>query len=230
MQLRSDHYRPLHEKYGVNHPKANGYRSVALFAREQAVVLERIDASRLPILDIGCGTGLTLQPLLKIGVQIFGLDFDASACRAARARGMSVTQGNAFDMPFATASIVQVVNCGFINQFEPAKLGAFFAELGRILVPGGRGIILHRHAKSLMHQIAHPPLRVLDRIFGGQPDFPQYTHSPSDVRRQINNNRLDLVEEGVTLPPPGPRILPTDHPASWLIGASQLIVFKKPDN
>ena len=48
------------------------YRSIALFKREQTVVLERIAPDRVPILDIGCGTGLMLQPLIQQSVPVVG--------------------------------------------------------------------------------------------------------------------------------------------------------------
>jgi len=224
----TDDYGRLQARYGPKSPKANGYRSAALFKREQAIVLERIAPDRIPILDIGCGTGLMLQPLVARGVPVIGLDFNAGACRAARANSVKAVQCDAFDMPFPRASIAQAISCGFLNQFKPEKVAAFMAEVARILMPGGRAIILWRHGDSFMHRVAHPILASVDRLTGAQPAFPQNAHPMDVIRRHLAILRLKVIEEAITLPFPGPRTLPAKHRAGWLFGASQLLVFEKP--
>ena len=224
-----DDYHELHARYGVTNPKANGYRSLALFRREQAIVLERIDSDRHPILDIGCGTGLVLQPLISQSIAVVGLDLHGGACLAARSNGVRSIQGDAINMPFARSSIGQAVNCGFLNQLNPEQATAFIAEVARILMPGGRCIILWRHGKSLLHRVAHRAFRTLDRLFWGQPPFPQYTHSFAYIRQHARDQGLNIIEEAITLPPPAPITLPNTHPTTWLFGASLLIVLEKPN-
>jgi len=220
-------YKVLHDAHDAHAAKANGYRSQGFFLREQNVVMDRLLSEHLPIVDIACGTGLMLQPIVEKGVPVIGIDFNARACGDANQNGINVIRGDAFDMPFAENSIAQAVNCQFLNQQKPDTAERFIYETARMLKPGGRLILLWRHARSLTHRTAHAIFRFFD-MFGGQPAFPQYTHPLCALRQYAMENGLDIIEQSITLPLVGPNSLPAYNLFARLFGASFILVLEKP--
>lgn len=220
-------YKFLRERHGEVNPQANGYRLGGFFEREQRVLLGAIDRDCGPFLDVACGSGLMLAPLLEEGETLYGLDFNEDACAAAKQNGIQIMRGDAFDMPFADNTIGQIVNCQFLNQQPPEETQKFIDEAARVLLPGGQLIILWRHARSLIHRTSHAVFTVMDR-FTGQPPFPQYEHPFTQVEGFAKQAGLIVRERAVTMPFLKPDMIAADNAAANIIGASLFIVLKKP--
>ncbi len=97
------------------------------------------------LLDVACGTGDLAEIAIARGAKVIGLDFATEMLRGARARGIpgEFVRGDAGRMPLRDAS-VDVVTCGFaLRNF--VHLGQVLCEMGRVLVPGGRLMILEVH-------------------------------------------------------------------------------------
>jgi len=124
---------------------ASGYDSVAALQREVGQgLLARLDgfqASPSRVLDLGCGTGFFRPALVARypGAGYIGLDLAPGMVEFARARAGSdgywlVADGES--LPLATASIDLVFSSLTIQWCpHPRQL---FAELARVLKPGGR--------------------------------------------------------------------------------------------
>jgi demethylmenaquinone methyltransferase/2-methoxy-6-polyprenyl-1,4-benzoquinol methylase len=94
------------------------------------------------LLDVACGTGDIAEMAQARGAEVIGLDFAVEMLRGARQRGIPAgfVQGDAGRMPLPDAS-VQAVTCGFaLRNF--VNLGEVLLEMGRVLTPDGRLMIL----------------------------------------------------------------------------------------
>ena len=96
-----------------------------------------------PVLDLCCGTGEVAALLHRFGLPGgVGLDFSEAMLRRARARWPNAqwVRADALALPFANGQF-QTATCffGLRNIAQPRRL---FAEVYRVLRPGGRWVIL----------------------------------------------------------------------------------------
>ena len=97
------------------------------------------------VADVACGTGDLCHALTRRGFRAIGIDM-SHGMLAAASREFFGVQGDALRLPLPDAS-VDGVTCGFaLRNFE--SLPPFFAELGRVVRPGGRISLL---------EVAEPP-------------------------------------------------------------------------
>ena len=101
-------------------------------------------------LDAGCGTGFQTAILLELGYRTVGLDISAGLLRAARPRstGARLVQGDIETLPCRNATMDLVVSCGSTLSFV-ARPERAFAEIARVLRPGGRVLLEVEHRWSL---------------------------------------------------------------------------------
>ncbi len=91
------------------------------------------------VLDLACGTGDYCRLLTALGHQPIGIDLSYGMLANARTTAPLV-QSDALRLPFANASIDGVTS-GFALR-NLLDLPVFFSELGRVLRPGGRMLLL----------------------------------------------------------------------------------------
>ncbi len=87
------------------------------------------------VLDLACGTGDFVWALQKEGHHPIGIDLSYGMMAAAPDEGDFV-QGDLLSLPIADASVDAAV-CGYALR-NLLELPAFFAELARVVKPGGR--------------------------------------------------------------------------------------------
>jgi len=94
------------------------------------------------VLDIACGTGDLAELSRARGARVIGLDFAAEMLRGARARGIDAhfIRGDAARLPLPDVS-ASVITCGFAMR-NFVDLGQVLCEMGRVLAPGGRLMVL----------------------------------------------------------------------------------------
>lgn len=111
------------------------------------------------VVDLACGTGDLCRELSANGLAPIGVDLSFGMLAAARTDAPLV-HGDALRLPLPDGC-VDGVTCGFaLRNFE--SLPPFFAELARIVRPGGRIALL---------EVAEPPNRLLrfgHRIYFGK--------------------------------------------------------------
>lgn len=219
-------YAAMRARYGPCDPRANGYRLVRWFLREQELVFDALAPEPGLVLDIACGSALMLKPFANVVHPVVGVEFNAIACEQARANGMRVVRGDAFSLPFAEASVRQAIACQFLNQQAPANARRFVLEAGRVLEPGGRLIILWRNHRAVVHRLGHALLGGLDRL-RGRAGFPMVDNTLAAVTGYAREAALEVLERAAVLPLAGRRYDPDrDWRARWL-GASLLLVLRK---
>lgn len=87
------------------------------------------------VLDLGCGTGFTLQTLQQRGCRAFGLDMRPEGLASLRG---TVVQGDATRLPFDSDSFDAVLMQDVVEHVDD---GALLAEVRRCLRPGGIAIM-----------------------------------------------------------------------------------------
>ncbi len=111
------------------------------------------------VVDLACGTGDLCRELAAADLQPVGVDLSLGMLLAARTTA-PLLQGDALGLPLPDASVAGAT-CGFaLRNFE--ALPPFFAELARVVRPGGRVALL---------EVAEPPNRLLrlgHRIYFGR--------------------------------------------------------------
>jgi demethylmenaquinone methyltransferase / 2-methoxy-6-polyprenyl-1,4-benzoquinol methylase len=133
------------------------------------------------VLDLACGTGDLCRELSGAGLAPVGVDLSFGMLAAARTE-VPLVHGDALSLPVPRAA-VDGVTCGFaLRNF--ASLPPFFAELGRVVRPGGRIALLE------VAEPANPVLRwghgvyfgrVVPRIGGLLSDPAAYRYLPRSV-------------------------------------------------
>jgi demethylmenaquinone methyltransferase/2-methoxy-6-polyprenyl-1,4-benzoquinol methylase len=105
--------------------------------------------ARSTVVDLACGTGDLCRELAAQGLRPVGVDLSFGMLAAARTEAPLV-HGDALRLPLPDGR-ADGITCGFaLRNFE--SLPPFFAELARIVRPGGRIAIL---------EVAEPPNRLL---------------------------------------------------------------------
>jgi demethylmenaquinone methyltransferase/2-methoxy-6-polyprenyl-1,4-benzoquinol methylase len=126
--------------------------------RRRAVRELRLPGRAL-VVDLACGTGDLCKDLQRNGYRAIGFDFSSGMLAAARTTAPLV-QADVLRLPLRDAS-VDGATCGFALR-NVIDLGALFAELGRIIRPGGRLALLEAS------QPEHPLLRAGHAVYFGR--------------------------------------------------------------
>jgi ubiquinone/menaquinone biosynthesis C-methylase UbiE len=222
-----DRYPALRDRYAANNAKANGYRFQLYFKREQAMVLSLLDTQASDIVDIGCGSGLMLLPLVEQGKRVIGVDFNDAACRAAYGQGLVAVRADAYHLPFSDGFADVAVNCQFLNQQSPQAAIDLVAEVQRVLRPGGMAVLVWRNGSALIHRVAHRFYRWLDKLTS-RPEFPLVLHSLDQVCRAVLAADLTIERRALVFPLLGWASTKSDDGLARIIGASCLLVVRKP--
>jgi len=132
-------------------------------------------------LDVGCGSGLSTQPLDRLAVQTFGIDVaEAMLAWASRvAPHAHFAAGRAESLPIRGGSIGLITAAGSLNY---AGLDLFFPEAARVLEPGGVLVIY-----DFSPGRAFPDSASLDDWFSA---FMRRYPPPPDEGLELNPQRL----------------------------------------
>jgi demethylmenaquinone methyltransferase/2-methoxy-6-polyprenyl-1,4-benzoquinol methylase len=111
------------------------------------------------VLDVACGTGDLCRELVRASYQPIGVDLSWGMLSHARG-GAPLVQADAARLPMPTASVDGAVSGFALRNF--VALEPLFAELARVVRPGGRLALLDVATPS------HPVLRAGHAVYFGQ--------------------------------------------------------------
>ena len=149
------------------------------------------------IVDIGCGDGFHLDLLKQFGRpgwRLQGVDLDTRAVARARQRGLAVHLGDLAGSPIEPSSVDLALCIQTIEHVaDPPRL---LAEIGRVLRPGGRVLIVTDNTGSLDFAMAK------SRHWGGY-HFPRHWNlfHRSSLRELARKTGLEVVELTTMLSP-----------------------------
>jgi demethylmenaquinone methyltransferase / 2-methoxy-6-polyprenyl-1,4-benzoquinol methylase len=134
----------------------NRLLSFGLDRRWRRAAARAVSPTSGPVLDLGCGTG-DLGLLFAGSVPVVGVDLSHAMLLEAGRKGggrLRLVEGSAFALPFADGAFDAAVSAFVLRNLE--DLPAAFAELARVVAPGGRiGLV----------DITEPPRPALRRLF-----------------------------------------------------------------
>jgi SAM-dependent methyltransferase len=130
-----------------------------------------------PVLDAGCGTGRHLEHLAARGRRTIGVDPSSEmlARAATKVAGGDLRRGDLTRLPVADGEAANVVCCLVLEHVE--DLSAAFAELARVIVPGGSLIVSTLH--PVMAQVVGWSAWFVD-LSGQRYDVASFSHGVSD--------------------------------------------------
>jgi SAM-dependent methyltransferase len=107
-------------------------------------VLERyLGPSDDACLDLGCGTGVAIPTLRRLGWNVVGVDVSGEMLARARTHGAELVQAAADDLPFADDSFDAVVSIWTHTDVE--DFPAVVREAARVLTPDGPLVYIGAH-------------------------------------------------------------------------------------
>lgn len=110
----------------------HGYH--ALIDALEVDLIRRFAAGR-EVLDVGCGTGLTLRQIAPIAKRAIGVDVSESMLEHARARGFDVVQASVTKLPFEDQSFDLVYSFKVLPHVRDIERA--LTELSRVTRSGG---------------------------------------------------------------------------------------------
>ena len=176
-----------------------------------------LDAARITaadrVLDLGCGIGnilIALAERIDFADPAIGVDVSPTLIELGRrevdkaglAAKIKLQVTAASTLPFADAGFNVVLTSHVIKHLDDEALEKTFAEIHRVLAPGGR-FLLWEFKKSPFSA----PIFVSARATGLPPAFK--LRDGGELSRQVmaaGFTRVDRVSTGVFLMPPVPRI------------------------
>ena len=109
------------------------------------------------ILDIGCGSGLYLDPLQDSKRRLFGIDLCDSFLNQARKKipeGIFF-QGDFLDFSNKDTKFSFILSIGALEYIVPSKIGEYFDKVYELLDTNGYIFIVYPHALSLLDYLNH---------------------------------------------------------------------------
>jgi ubiquinone/menaquinone biosynthesis C-methylase UbiE len=98
----------------------------------------------MTVLDVGCGTGTTLEQYVNAGCDSYGVDASEAMLTQARKRlgdRADLTYGNAEHLTFDDSTFDRVLASLFLHELPDDFRSAVFSELVRVAAPDGRIVI-----------------------------------------------------------------------------------------
>lgn len=122
------------------------------------------------ILDLGCANGTFSWHTARLGARPVGLDLDMHALSTGRAAVAALggpatprISGDARRLPFRDNMFDVVINADFIEHTRDEDKAPIFAEMHRVMKPGGRGLVYTPNLARVEWEIAGERLK---RVLG----------------------------------------------------------------
>jgi ubiquinone/menaquinone biosynthesis C-methylase UbiE len=174
--------REYYDEFAGWYERARHHGYHALIDRLQIGVARPLCTGR-DILEIGCGTGLILKEIEPYARRAVGLDLSRGMLKQAAARGLTVVEGSATDLPFEAESFDAIYSFKVLAHVHAIERA--MAEVSRVLRPGGHAALEFYNKASLRYLIKR--LKRPHAVSEKTNDHEVYTRYDqlSDVRRYL---------------------------------------------
>lgn len=154
--------RMLREHLAQDHALAS--RPTAIINRHVAWLHHEVLFGRAGrVLDLGCGPGLHLHRLARLGHACVGIDFGPASVAWARAQAEAESLDCAFNLrdlreaEFGAGFDAVTLIYGQLNVFRRAEVEALLEKMRRALKPGGRAVLEVQQPSTVQGQDTHQP-------------------------------------------------------------------------
>lgn len=106
------------------------------------------------VVELGCGPAHVAAYLAERGVDVSGLDLSPAMVAEAKRLfpGLDVIAGDMLDLPFENGTLSATIAFYSIIHFDDAQLSGAFAEMARVLVPGGLAAFAFHVGDEVLHR------------------------------------------------------------------------------
>ena len=149
------------------------------------------------IVELGCGPGHVSAYLHGRGANVSGLDLSSEMVDQAKELFPEVEfrVGDMLALPLKDGSVEAVISFYSIVHFDSEQTERAFAEMARVLAPGGQAGIAFHIGNDVIHR---------KEWFSERVDIDFRLHEPATVRRQLELAGLTIesIDERDPYPPP----------------------------
>lgn len=151
------------------------------------------------VADLGCGPGHVAAYLEERGARVVGVDLSPGMIAAASKRWPSLDfrVGDMRRLDLPDASLAGAVAFYAIVHFGADELPVFFAELRRVVAPGGLALLSFHVSNEAGDRVVH-----VEDLFGARVSLDFRFHEPDSVERALGGARLSVIERVVREPYP----------------------------
>lgn len=138
------------------------------------------------VADVGCGPGRITGHLNELGLDVFGVDLSPQMVAVARTDHpqLRFDVGTITELDIADGSLGGVVAWYSVIHAPPAAQPAIFAELARVLEPGGQALLAFQVGAD---QHVH-----LEQGYGHDISLDVYRMDPDRVTAELDDAGLDV--------------------------------------
>jgi SAM-dependent methyltransferase len=149
------------------------------------------------VADVGCGTGRLLPYLTGRGLSPRGVDLSPGMVEMARREhpGFAYEVADLRELPFKDGSLAGVVCWFSLIYLAPDSRARAFAELARVVQPGGYLVTAFKHGDGTLHRNGPGSL-----VGGFGVNFDRYWLSAQEMRERFTAAGFALVFQG-SIPP-----------------------------
>ncbi len=194
-----DYWQKKKRKSGMTYEMiAAVYRTLVIRKRLNAVIRGEF-AEGAKLLHAGCGSG-QVDVDLHEHARITAVDISVPALEIyakENPNAVAVKHANILKLPFPDESFDGAYNLGVVEHFDKGELRTMFAELHRVIRPGGKFVAFwpHAYATSVavlnsFHWVMNDVLKKDVRL---HPPEVSLVHSEDEARRLFEENGFDLV-------------------------------------
>jgi dolichol-phosphate mannosyltransferase len=177
---------------------AAAYRNLIIKKRLNSVIRAEFPEGA-KLLHAGCGSG-QVDVDLHDHAKITAIDISVPALEIyarENPKASAVKHASIFDLPFPDSSFDGAYNLGVAEHFDRDELRNMFAELHRVIRPGGKFVAFWPHAYAtsvaVLNSIHWVMNDVLKKDVRLHPPEVSLVHSKNEARKLFEDNGFDLV-------------------------------------
>ncbi len=163
---------------------------------KQAFAAAEVTAG-MKVLDVGCGRGEILGHCLRLGADVFGIDYSPVAVQMASELlgddgGIRVSLADAKILPFPGAYFDRVLMFDLVEHLHPWELRQALSEVRRVLRPEGR-LIVHTAPNVWYDRYAYPVVRWVRMLMGEGDCYPEDPRAILPVNLDVHVNEQSVL-------------------------------------
>ncbi len=168
--------------------------------------------SGMRVLDAGCGRGEIISHCMRLGVEVYGIDYAEVATLMAKdviereesvddkagTAKAGVCRSDAKYLPFPSSYFDRVLLFDVVEHLYPWELNASLGEIRRVLKQDGR-LIIHTAPNRWYDKYAYPWVRYFRTILGQGHGYPKDPRAITPVNQDVHVNEQDILSMRRTL-------------------------------